>query len=319
MYGCSVAAAKLELDSFMSARDASKKTGGVSASGGNRPVAGMTPVHFAFFAVGVRITQLLMLHVLAEHNVSRQSLLVSENIMIGQAYSFLATAFERLAQALGLNPSLTERGREIIAEGSNAWKTCTKEDADSLGNTVLCMGEFRSLIRDLSASLGAAGAKARDWFELGFMVPEGEGDDSLPYEDRVWKWNNAERVDRQLKLLDLRREDVFPEPIDRSLIDGWMILPGRFSGWNNIEAGLMNLANMVTPDQSATEDAILQLTVPELATFLFGPKIIETGKASAERLNRKWIEEGRIPARRLKRGLYSIRTSHLELLKDIHR
>ena len=48
-----------------------KRQGGVSANRDKRPVAGMTPVHFGFFAVGARITQLLMLHDLVEDAVSR--------------------------------------------------------------------------------------------------------------------------------------------------------------------------------------------------------------------------------------------------------
>ena len=280
------------------------------------PPAEITPVYLGFFSVGVRVSQLLLLNDLAESEVTRHRVFVSEDTMIRQAYSFVAAAFERLAQALSLSRELTQRGHEIIAEGSNAWKSCTKEDADNLGNTVLCMGELESLVHDLSASLGAAGIEARHWFELGLMVPEGEGDASLPYEKRVWTWNDAKRVDRQLKLLRLRREAVFPDPIGRNSSGGWMLLPGRFSGWNNIEAGLMKMADTVVPDQSATEGDALQLTVPGIAKYIFGTKIHETRPGSNERLIRKWIQNGRITAKKIKRGLYSIRTSHLEILKN---
>ena len=239
--------------------------------------------------------------------------------MVRQAYSFVATAFERLAQALGLSRELTQRGHEIIAEGGNAWKSCTKEDTDNLGNTVLCMGELESLVRDISASLGATGINARHWFELGLMVPEGEGDASLPYEKRVWTWYDSRRVNQQLKLLGLRREDVFPDLIDRHSSGGWMVLPGRFSGWNNIEAGLTKMADSVVPDQSTTEGDTLQLTVPEIAKYIFGTKIRETHPGSNERLIRKWLQNGRITAKKVKRGLYSIRTSHLEILKNANR
>ena len=107
------------------------------------------------------------------------------------------------------------------------------------------MGRCESLVRDLSSLPGTAGAKALDWFELGLMVPEGEGDASVPYERRLWTWNDAERVERRLTSLSLRREDVFPDAVNPGASGGWMVLPGRFSGWNNIEAGLVKLANMI--------------------------------------------------------------------------
>lgn len=299
----------------MSARETPKKTGEAA----NRGMSGVTSLHLGFYTVGLRISQLLLLHDIAESVTAQHGALVSEDIMIRQAYSLLATAFERLARSLGLSREITQRGHEIIAQGSNSWKACTKADADNLGDTVLCMAELESLVRDMSASLGSARPEARAWFELGLIVPVGEGDASLPYEQRTWSWYDPERLDRHLKSTGMRRDQIFPELVDPKSVDGWILLPGRFFGWNNIEAGLMKLAEMVDPEGAAAEEDRLQLTVPEIAKYLFGSKIYEAGRKSSERLVRKWIQEGRIPARRTKRGLYTIRTSHLEILKDVHR
>ncbi len=245
----------------MSARDTAEEAGADSASRGMMPAAGMSATDFAFFAVGARITQLLMLNDLVEREVSSGGTLVTEDLMVRQAYAFVATAFERLAQALGLSQEMARRGHEIIAEGRIAWNSCTKVDDDHLGNTVLCMGELESIVRDLSASLGAAGVQAREWFELGLVVPEGEGDASDRNEQRAWAWDDPQRVEQQLKSLGLRHEDVIPDsPGPKHGGGGWIILPGRFSGWNKIEVGLTNLSNRIS---ARTSDEESVPTAPE--------------------------------------------------------
>jgi hypothetical protein len=62
----------------------------------------------------------------------------------------------------------------------------------------------------------------------------------------------------------------------------------------------------------------LRLTVPEITKYIFGSKIHGASRDSSERLVRKWIQEGRISAKRTKRGLYTVRTSDLEILKDVN-
>ena len=59
--------------------------------------------------------------------------------------------------------------------------------------------------------------------------------------------------------------------------------------------------------------------MPQIVTHLFGPEIPKTSRPSKERLIRKWIQEGRLQARWIKRGLYGVRPAHLAILKDAKR
>jgi len=75
------------------------------------------------------------------------------------------------------------------------------------------------------------------------------------------------------------------------------------------------LISLDAPEKSAEE---IQLTVPEIAKYILGSEIHAASRASNERLVRKWIQTGRLTARKLKRGLYSIAVAHLEILKDVN-
>ena len=56
-----------------------------------------------------------------EGQVPRSGVGAADDMMIRQAYSLVAIAFERLARQLELTLELAQHGQQIIAEGSNAW------------------------------------------------------------------------------------------------------------------------------------------------------------------------------------------------------